>query len=477
MLDTPAQAEAWELRLRQVGRWLGPLLALAILLLPPPDGLSRAAWITVALAALMAIWWLTEAVPMAATALLPIVVLPLTGVTSLREATAPFAQPIIFLLLGGFIIALAIERWGLHRRIALAVLAHVGTSQQRLVLGFMLATAFLSMWISNSAATMMMLPIALSVAAVIEDRRFSVSVLLGIAYAASIGGMATLIGTPPNAMAAGFLRQNLGIEIGFVDWLRVGLPVAIVLVPLAWLIVTHGSFALAGGTSSLAGSVVKEERAALGTMGTAERRTLWLCIGVALAWTSRPLLSELPGLSLLSDEAIAIAFAVALFLIPAGEGKPDQRLLDWSDTVSINWGVILLFGGGLSLAAAIEATGLAQWLGTNLAAITELPLFGLSFVLALMMTLLSEIASNTALAAAMLPVLGATAQATGTEPLGLMIPATLAASCGFMLPVATGPNAIVYGTGRLRTIDMVRAGILLDFAGAFVIACAATLLF
>jgi solute carrier family 13 (sodium-dependent dicarboxylate transporter), member 2/3/5 len=471
------QAATWEMRARRIGRWLGPVLALLVVMLPPPEGLSREAWITVAAAILMAIWWLTEAVPMAATALVPIVVFPLAGVTTLKEATQPFAQPIIFLLLGGFIIALGIERWGLHRRMALAILAVVGTSQSRLVLGFILATAFLSMWISNSAATMMMLPIALSVASVINQRSFTVAVLLGVAYAASIGGMATLIGTPPNAMAAGYLRQNMNMEVGFLDWMRVGLPVTLALVPITWLILTRGVVRLSGQNTALAATVIANERASLGRMGPAELRTMLLCLAVALAWSLRTVLQTLPGLAELSDEAIAIGFAVLMFLIPAGEGKPDQRLLDWSDTLSINWGVILLFGGGLSLAAAIDSTGLALWLGGKLAGLTDLPQFGLSFTLALMMTLLSEIASNTALAAAMLPVLGATAQATGVDPLGLLIPATLAASCGFMLPVATGPNAIVFGTGRLRTIDMVRAGLALDLAGALVIATVATALF
>lgn len=476
-MKDPLPLEAWEIKTRAVGRWLGPVVSLGIVLLPPPDGLTPQAWITVAVMALMAVWWLTEAMPMAATALVPVILFPLLGVTSLKEATQPYAQPIIFLMLGGFIIALAIERWHLHRRIALAVLSLVGTSQSRLVLGFMIATAFLSMWISNSATTMMMLPIALSVAGVIDDRRFTVSVLLGVAYAASLGGMATLIGTPPNAMAAGYLRQEMGIAFDFLDWMRIGGPVTLMLVPLAWLILSRGAFKLAHGVNAGAIQAVAAQRAALGPMGPAEARTLWLCVAVALCWSTRPLLAGLPGLDHISDEGVAILFAVLLFLIPAGEGDRQQRLLDWSDTVRVNWGVILLLGGGLSLAAAIDQTGLAVWLGGKLSAITALPIFPLSFTLSLMVTSLSEIASNTALTAAMLPVLGATAQASGMDPLSLIVPATLAASCGFMLPVATGPNAMVFGTGHIRTVDMLKSGFLLDLTSAVVIASVATLRF
>jgi solute carrier family 13 (sodium-dependent dicarboxylate transporter), member 2/3/5 len=472
----PDLAEASPLA-QKLGLILGPLLAGLLLLLPPPDGISRDAWIVVALAAVMALWWMTEAVPMAMTAMLPIIVLPLTGVSTVKEATTPFAEPIIFLLLGGFIIALSIERWGLHKRIALAVLARVGTSPSRLVLGFILATGFLSMWISNSATTMMMLPIALSVAAVMADKQLGRALLLGVAYAASIGGMATLIGTPPNIMAAGYIQQSFGREISFLDWMQVGVPVMLVMLPAIWLVITRVTHRVEDSASSLGAQVIADARSALGAMTSAERRTALICVAVALCWMFRAVLQDLPGLGRLSDDIIAVGFALLLFLVPAGgDTAPGTKLLAWSDTVKINWGVILLFGGGLSLAAAIDKTGLAAWLGSQLAGVTDWHPLLLALLLAAAVCFLSEIASNTALVAALLPVLGATAKATGMDPMLLILPATLAASCGFMLPAATGPNAIAFGTGRLRAGDMLRAGILLDLLGIISIAVLTTLL-
>lgn len=461
---------------QRAGLLIGPLLAGLVLLLPVPDGLTRDAWVVVALALLMGTWWITEAVPMAATAMLPIVVLPLAGIVTVREATQPFAEPIIFLLLGGMIIALALERWGLHRRIALAVLGTVGSSPRRLVLGFILATAFLSMWISNSATTMMMLPIALSVALVVNDRAFTSAVLLGVAYAASIGGMATVIGTPPNAMAAGYIKQTFGTEVSFLDWLRVGVPVMLVMLPAIWLVVTRLTLKVSN-EGQIGALVLREERASLGRITTPEVRVALMCLGVAGAWVCRPLLQDLPGLGRLSDEIIAVAFAIGMFLVPAGAARePRARLLAWGDCVRINWGVILLFGGGLSLAAAIDKTGLAGWMGAALAGATDLPPFVLALLLASGICFLSEIASNTALVAAALPVLGATAQATGMDPLQLILPATMAASCGFMLPAATGPNAIAFGSGRLPARDMLKAGFALDWIGIMVVASVTTLM-
>ena len=465
---------AW---VRRTGLMLGPLLALLILALPKPAALTGDAWIVVALASLMAVWWMTEAVPMAATAFLPLIILPLSGVATAKAAAAPFAEPIIFLLLGGFIIALGIERWGLHKRIAIAVVSAIGTAPSRLVLGFMIATAFLSMWMSNSAATMMVLPIALSVGRVIGDKRLTTALLLGVAYAASIGGMGTLIGTPPNSMAAGFIQQGFGQSVSFLDWMRFGVPVMLVMIPLCWFILTRVGGRVSSAPSAAAGEVIAKERAGLGRMSAPEWRVALVCIAVALCWGFRSLLTKLPGLSGLTDDIIAMSFALAMFLIPAGDkSNSEARLLAWSDTVKINWGVILLFGGGLSLAAAIDKTGLAQWMGEGLAGATTLPPLLLALLLAAGVCFLSEIASNTALVAALLPVLGATAKAAGIDPLLLILPATLAASCGFMLPAATGPNAIAFGTGRLRSADMLRAGFLLDLVGILTIATMSMLL-
>jgi solute carrier family 13 (sodium-dependent dicarboxylate transporter), member 2/3/5 len=465
---------AW---VRRLGLMIGPLLFVLILASPKPPALTGDAWIVVALAALMACWWMTEAVPMAMTAMLPIIILPLTGVSSVKEATNPFAEPIIFLLLGGFIIALAIEKWGLHKRIAIGVVSLIGTSPSRLVLGFMVATAFLSMWISNSATTMMVLPIALSVGAVIGDKKLTTALLLAVAYAASIGGMGTLIGTPPNSMAAGFIKQSFGRELAFVDWMKLGVPVMLVMLPLCWLLLTKITHKIDTKPSAAALGVIERERNRLGRMSTPEVRTALLCCAVALCWMLRSFIIELPGLGKLTDDITAVLFALLMFLIPAGGATTsDQRLLDWNDTTKINWGVILLFGGGLSLAAAIDKTGLAAWLGQGLAGATHLPPFVLALLLAAGVCLLSEIASNTALVAALLPVLGATAKAANMDPLTLILPATLAASCGFMLPAATGPNAIAFGTGKLKSADMLRAGIVLDVIGIVTIASLSTLL-
>jgi solute carrier family 13 (sodium-dependent dicarboxylate transporter), member 2/3/5 len=460
--------------MQRVGLWLGPALALLVLVLPVPTGMSAEAWRVVALSAVMAVWWITEPVPMAITAFLPILFLPLAGIATLKEATSPFAEPIIFLLLGGVIVALAIERWGLHKRIALFVLSHVGTSPRRLVLGFMIATAFMSMWISNSATTMMMLPIAVSVIAVLqtvsaEDKNFSSAVLLGVAYAASLGGMATIVGTPPNAMAVSYVRQTFGAEIGFLQWMKIGVPVLIIALPLFWLLLTRISFKVSATPIVGAHEVILHERQSLGPWSRAEIRVAVLFTVLALAWMFSAYLKQVPGLEKISDEMIAMAFAILMFLVPSGL-IPGEKLLAWRDTVKINWGVIFLFGGGLSLAAAMDKTGLARWLGDHLVLLKEVPPFVLILVLVASVTFLSEIASNTALVAALMPVLGAASQATGLDPTQLAIPVALAASCGFMLPAATGPNAIIFGTGRIKATEMARTGFLLDWIGIITIA-------
>lgn len=471
------QLEATPAWVRRAGLMIGPLAFVLILASPKPAALSGDAWVVVALSFLMALWWMTEALPMGATAMLPILILPLGGVTTVKAATTPFAEPIIFLLLGGSMVALSIERWGLHKRIALGVVGAVGTAPSRLVLGFILATGFLSMWMSNSATTMMVLPIALSVGAVLGDRKLTVALLLGVAYAASLGGMGTLIGTPPNSMTAGFINQSFGVQVSFLDWMRLGVPVMLVMLPLCWLLLTRVTQKISSAPSPEAEALIARERSMLGPITPPQLRVALLCLSLALIWAFRGLITKLPGLGALTDEMVAVGFALLMFLLPAGDRvRPEARILDWSDTAKINWGIILLFGGGLSLAAAIDKTGLAQWMGQGLAGLTGLPPFLLALLLAAGVCFLSEIASNTALVAALLPVLGATAKAAGVDPLVLILPATLAASCGFMLPAATGPNAIAFGTGRIKSAEMLRAGLLLDLAGIIVIASLSTLL-
>jgi solute carrier family 13 (sodium-dependent dicarboxylate transporter), member 2/3/5 len=461
---------------QKIGLLLGPLLAVAVFLAGPPEGLMVEGWRVVGLAFWMAAWWATEAVPVAATALLPLVYLPLFGVLRLDAAATPYAGSIIFLLLGGFIIAMALQRWNLHRRIALNVLRRFDASPSALVAGFMIASAVMSMWVSNTATTLMMVPIALSVAEAVscpgnEKRRFIVALLLGVAYAASIGGFGTLIGTPPNAMAAAFLKQSRGIDISFVQWMGLGVPMIFLLLPLAWLTLTRIAFPLKG--LQVEGGKVHVEKAlsALGPLSAPERRTAWMLAVVAASWIARPLLNDLPALARLDDTMIAIAGAIAMFVIPSGSQKEKGSfLLNWEWAVKIPWGVLLLFGGGLSLAYAIDVTGLATWLGHGLSALAALHPFFLLLSIVSLIVFLTELTSNTATTAALLPILGAIAAISGSDPIMLEAPAALAASCAFMLPVATGPNAIVFASGQVTIPDMVRAGFVLNLFSIAVIA-------
>jgi sodium-dependent dicarboxylate transporter 2/3/5 len=451
-----------------IGLFLGPLLLVACLLTDPPAGLSETAWRTVGMAAMMAVWWSTEAVPIPATSLLPVLLIPLLGIDSLAKATAPYANPTIFLFLGGFLLGLAMQRWNLHKRIALATLLAVGNQPSRQIAGFMIATAFISMWVSNTATSIMMLPIGLSVIGLLtegsareQSERFATALLLGIAYAASVGGIATLIGTPPNALLAAFLRENHDVHIGFGQWMLLGVPVTAGMLLFTWWWLTRGGFRLSGGDSR---SMLQQEMAALGPMSRQEKLVALIFTLAALAWIFQPLLAEpLPGLN---DTSIAIGAALLLFLIPANV-KERTFLLDWQTANKLPWGVLLLFGGGLSLAGVIGASGLAEWIAQSLGGLDMLPLILMIGLVALVITFLTEITSNTATAAAFLPLLGALAVAQGLPPQMLAIPAAIAASCAFMMPVATPPNAIVFGTGEMRIQSMIKAGFALNLFGVF----------
>ena len=449
-----------------IGLFLGPLLLIACLLTDPPAGLSETAWRTVGMAAMMAVWWSTEAIPIPATSLLPALLIPLLGIDSLAKATAPYANPTIFLFLGGFLLGLAMQRWNLHKRIALATLLAVGNQPSRQIAGFMIATAFISMWVSNTATSIMMLPIGLSVIGLLtegsareQSERFATALLLGIAYAASVGGIATLIGTPPNALLAAFLRENHDVHIGFGQWMLLGVPVMAGMLLFTWWWLTRGGFRLSGGDSR---SMLQQEMAALGPMSRQEKLVALIFTLAALAWIFQPLLAEpLPGLN---DTSIAIGAALLLFLIPANV-KERTFLLDWQTANKLPWGVLLLFGGGLSLAGVIGASGLAEWIAQSLGGLDMLPLILMIGLVALVITFLTEITSNTATAAAFLPLLGALAVAQGLPPQMLAIPAAIAASCAFMMPVATPPNAIVFGTGEMRIQSMIKAGFALNLFG------------
>lgn len=465
----------------RVGLFLGPLLFAAMLLLPAPAGMPAAAWRTAAVAVLMAAWWITEAVPIPATALLPLALFPLLGVAPMEATAAPYANPVIWLFLGGFMIAIAIERCGLHRRLALGILRVVGTRPAHLIGGFMLATAFLSMWISNTATVLMMLPMALSIVALVDreageggaDPHFAVALLLGLAYAANIGGMGTLIGTPPNALLAGFMGETLGVRIGFGEWMLLGVPLVAVALPLCWLLLVRvlhpvGAVQIAGGAE-----VIGREARALGPISRAEWTVAVITALTAASWIFRPLLERVaPGIN---DTSIAIGGALLLFMVPVS-WRRGEFPLTWQAAETLPWSVLLLFGGGLSLAAAIQQTGLARWIGEAMRGIGGWPVLLVVVAVTTVVIFLTELTSNTATAAAFLPVVAALAAGIGAAPLGLAVPTALAASCAFMMPVATPPNAIVYAGGRMTIAQMARAGLWLNLLMIVLITAAVFLL-
>jgi sodium-dependent dicarboxylate transporter 2/3/5 len=448
-----------------------------MLLAPPPAGLEAAGWRTAAVGLLMAVWWMTEALPIPVTALLPLVLFPLLGIAPIDATASPYAHPLIFLFLGGFLLALALERWRLHRRIALSVVRLLGARPARLVAGFMVASALLSMWISNTATAMLMLPIGLSLVELVQGEaakaggpidaearggHFALCLMLGIAYACSLGGMATLIGTPTNALLAAFLADAYAVEVAFVDWLLIGLPLVALSLPLAHALLTRWVYPIRVREVPGGAAFIRGELERLGPLSRPEARVAVVFAATAAAWITRPLLGRgLPGLS---DTGIAMAAGLALFLVPAGAGRAGEALLDWPTARRLPWGVLLLFGGGLSLAAAIRDTGLAVWIGEAMRGLGVLPAPLVVLLATAVILLLTELTSNTATAAAFLPVLASMALGLGLEPLRLLVPATLAASCAFMLPVATPPNAIVYGSGRVSVPQMARAGAWLNLA-------------
>jgi sodium-dependent dicarboxylate transporter 2/3/5 len=471
-MHTPPLAGADRGLRPRAGLLLGPILFAAMLLAPAPDGLSAAGWRAAAVGALMAAWWVTEAVPIAATALLPLPLFPLLGVAKIDAAAAPYANPLIFLFMGGFLLALAMQRWELHRRIALGVVRAMGTRPAHLVGGFMAATALISMWVSNTATAVMMLPIGISVTELVlpkggegkageEERGFAAALMLGIAYAASIGGFATLIGTPPNALLAGFVREPYGREIGFGEWMLVGVPLMLLVLPLTWLLLVRGAFRVRAPEIPGGRELIEREIAGLGPMSRPEWTVLAVFGAAAVLWVVHPFLRGWVPEGALSDAGIGVGAALLLFVLPAGRAR-GGFVLDAGAFARLPWEVLLLFGGGLSLADALTGTGVAKWIGAALGGVGALPLPLVVAVVCAVIVLLSEVASNTAVAAALLPVVGSLALGIGQDPLLLAIPAALAASCGFMLPVATPPNAIAYGTGHVTVPQMARAGAWLD---------------
>ena len=445
-----------------------------MLLAGPLGGMSETAWRTAALGLLMVIWWVTEAVPIAATALLPMALLPLLGVLSIGEATAPYANPVIYLFFGGFVLATAFERCGLHRRLALRLLTLVGTRPDRVIGGFMVTGGLISMWVSNTAATLMLLPLATSVLprARSDDAaatHFEKALLLSIAYAATIGGFGTLIGSPPNALLVGFLAQTHGIRLRFADYMVIGVPIVIVALPIAWFILTRIVFRVRHSPSIVDAGALAEQRRALGPMSRQEKFVATVGLLTALAWIGQPLIAR--AWPAISEAGISVVCALALLLIPLD--RDGTRAITWEEAERIPWGVLILFGGGLSLAAAIQSGGLADWITASVGNLRALPPLALVLLVTAIITILTEFTSNTATAAAFLPVASALAIASGASPLVLLVAAGLAASNGFMLPVGTPPNAIAFSTGKLTVGEMARAGLLVDILFVVILTFAA----
>jgi solute carrier family 13 (sodium-dependent dicarboxylate transporter), member 2/3/5 len=446
------------------GLWGGLLLFLLLLLLPAPEGMPATAWRVVALAALMACWWMTQALPLTATALLPFLFLPAFGIMTASDTAAAYYSPILFLVLGGAILALAIERTGLHRRLALAIVRRGGTTPAAMLLAFMSATALISMIVSNTATTLIMMPIALAVlhAARIAPGHtdgFAGALAMGIAFSASVGGLGTLVGSPTNAIAAGIIEKSLSLRIDFLSWASFGLPLVLLSIPLCWAILMRVQKVAPTDFDS------REALAAIGEAGpwsVAEKRLVPLIALTVLAWVLLPLTAGFLPRDVLVDGTVAVAAALLLFVIPDGTGRP---LLSWSEANRAPWDVIMLFGGGLALAAGISESGLDQWLGTALEPLRAVHPLVIALVLVALVVLITEFASNVAAASGIIPVVAGIIAATGIDPLLLALPAAWAASWGFMLPSGTGPNAIAWATGHIALPRMLKAGLLLDLAG------------
>ena len=480
------QSSADHSRLKQAGLWMGPIVALAMFITAAwQDTMPHNAWIVAGVGLWMAIWWSTEAIPVAATAFIPLVSFPLLQVMPVKAVAQSYAHPTIFLFLGAFLLALSVEKWALHRRIALSVLVRTGTDGRKLILGFMMAGALLSMWMTNTSTAMMLLPIATSVAAMViekssgvsddDKKAFQVALLLALAYATTIGGMSTIIGTPPNVLLAGFIEETYGIQIAFFDWMLIGLPLALVLLPLGWVVLTRVAFRVEVPATLETAGVIDSMRKEMGAMTSPERRVGLLFLAVVALWMARKWLNEVPGLEGLSDAGIVMTAALLLFVIPSGDGSP-ARLMQWDDVARLPWGVLILFGGGLALAAQVSSSGLAVWLGESLLPVAGLGTLVLVAAAAGLVVFLTELTSNLATAATFLPVVAAIAAQSGIEPLVLCVPVTLAASCAFMLPVATPPNAIVFSSGALTIPQMIRAGILMNLIAMMTLTLLAVIL-
>ena len=463
----------------KTGFLIGLFAAILILILPKAEGLPIEAQRAAAVFVWMAIWWATEAVHIAITALIPLVFFPLLGVASIEETSAPYANKNVYLFLGGFLLSIAIQKCNLHKRIALNVLDLTGTAGRSIIAGFMVSSCLLSMWIMNTSTTVMLLPIGLAIISVVKESgknlsdsekvNFQVALLLGIAYAANIGGIATLIGTAPNMTLNGFMEEQYNVSISFVDWMKVGVPISLTLLPLAWFTLTRMSFPVSFQSSKKTQDIIINMKSELGEMKTSEVRVLTIFLMTATLWITRDMINDVPGLEGLSDPGIAMLCGLMLFLTPSK--STNQNLLEWKDAQEgVPWGVLLLFGGGLSLAAAAQSTGLSLWIGNMMPLGLSMALLVLMFTA--LIIFLTELTSNLATTATFLPIVAIIAAQFGFDPLILTASVAIAASCAFMLPVATPPNAIVFGSELIKVPQMVRAGIVINLIAIVVVTLA-----
>lgn len=461
------------------GLILGPLLFVVTLMFFQPEGLSKEALAVLASTLWIATWWVTEAIPIPAAALLPIILFPMTGAVDSKTTTSAYADDVIFLFMGGFIIALAIERWNLHKRIALAIISAIGTSTERIILGFMIATGFLSMWISNTATAMMMVPIGLAIIYQFIDALekegqtvhrdnfpFGKSLMLGIGYSASVGGVATLIGTPPNTIFVGVVRELFDVNISFASWMLFGVPLSVVLIAFIWVYLIKFAFPMPFKNIPGGREVIHQEKAKLGHMTYEEKAVLTIFVITAFAWISRTFILEkfVP----INDTTIAIIASLILFIVPS-INKKGSNLMNWETAKNLPWGILLLFGGGLAIAAGFNNSGLAEWIGSQLTIVSNVPVLWIIITVTTLVLFLTEITSNTATATMMFPIMASLAFASNVHPYGLMIAAGVAASCAFMLPVATPPNAVVFGSGYIKIGDMIKAGFWINIFSIFLI--------
>ena len=463
---------------KNIGLFLGPILFILVRLVIEVEGLSDEANAILASTLWIATWWITEAIPIAVTSLLPIILFPLSGGLSISETSSSFGHRYIFLYLGGFILALAIEKWNLHRRIALKIISLIGTNVRKIILGFMVATSFLSMWISNTATAVMMLPIGIAIVKQMSNLKstdkkeniiFGKSLMLSIAFSASIGGIATLIGTPPNLVFAGILQEIYNVEISFLKWFIFGLPISILLIIISWLYLTRIAFNFKQKEFKEGEIEIKNELNKLGKISYEEKVVLSVFILTGMAWISRSFLLNI-FIPSLDDTIIALICGVSLFLLKTkNKNGFKERIMNWEDAVKLPWGVLLLFGGGLAIAEGFQSSGLANWIADNLTKLNGFSLIIILMVVIAAVNFLTEITSNLATIAMLLPILAPTAIILDVHPFILMVAATLSASCAFMLPVATPPNAVVFGSNYLKISDMVRVGILMNLISIIII--------